>query len=288
MANPWELDKEEINKQKEENKSGSSGILCPKMNVSMTGECHACKKVQELYRTKDPIDKKIAGEKKAKCNWYMAVVFPENKEKLVILQVGKKVGDEILDGADSGDWNDIVNPLAGKGREMTIKKSRDGGFNQYKANPKLQNADWDVPQSVLDSIPNLVDNAISIVEGLEENDLHKITTLKDGESITFRILPWSKDASRKRFIVPIWRHWGYVTQEMIDGTVPMDLTLYEDRKPQSEEKGSPAPWDDSPAVEQSSKVPSCFEKATFFDKTDKICRACSAFVNCGEGIKKAA
>jgi hypothetical protein len=308
MKDPYMIDTDEQKKTKDEAKMSSQGIFCPKRNKSIGGKCAVCEQVSVLFNTGDPTDKEVAYQKMAKANWYFNVIFPSEPDKVVLLEMGKKAGDAILDGVIDKGWTDIAHPKANFGREMLITKKNNGNFNYYEVSPNLQNADWDVPKEVLGNIPNLDD----IIPTLKENpdNLYKVSSLKQGETLRFRILPpWDNGAGNKRIAAITFRHWGGVTQEEVDGIVAMDTSLPDSNKDTDKATEEKPPWEeDSKATEKpenkeaekpkkeddvnegSSSKPDepCLGNADLFDPDDEDCKKCWQFKKCGRLVAKKA
>ena len=121
--------------------------------ILLGGKCNVCEQLKKLWNyPRESKEWKLALSKSAKLNFFMCIVDPTRKDQWLVLEVGKKVGNELLDGIEKG-WKDVFQPKKGKGRELVITKSQASGFNNYTLHPELDKADWDVPQSVLDSVP---------------------------------------------------------------------------------------------------------------------------------------
>jgi len=293
---PYLLDPNEMGKLRKENEGTSLGIICPKRNKSIGGICAVCDKVAYLFGTGDAEDKEIALNKMAKVNFYMNIVFPHNPDKSTVLEVGKKVGNQIIKKIEEGKWLDIAHPKADIGREMEISKSKgDMGYNVYTASPVLEKANWDIPDEVLKSLPNL-DEIINLLPTLGEEDgsLFKISSIKLDETLTFRICPPAHGA-RPRIMNAVWRHWGGVTQDEIEGKVEMNLNLPEPKSDDKEKTDTPAPWEsDTPAPQETTEPrnvtqPHCFGQEAFFEMDDPECRdKCDFYKSCGRSISKAA
>jgi hypothetical protein len=291
---PYMIDKKAQEEVKNEARMSSLGIFCPKRNRSIGGRCAVCEQVSVLFNTGDPGDKAIASQKMAKANYYFNVVFPAEPEKIVLLEIGKKAGDIILDGTIDKGWTDIAHPKAGLGREMLITKKNSGGFNYYEPSPNLQNADWDVSNDVLNNLPNL-DNIIQILKDNPSN-LFKISSLKQGETLRFRILPpWDNGAGNKRIATIVWRHWGGVTQEEVDGIVAMDTTLPDNKAADIEKaKEEKPPWEEAkpeakpePEKPEASKQNEpCFGNPNLYDPEADDCKGCRQFKECGRLVAK--
>ncbi len=294
---PWIIDGDDVKNIKDGLKSDSKGLICPKCNKSIGEKCAVCDEVSRLYNTGDPKLADIARSKKAKVNFFMNVVLSDQRDKSIILEIGRDAGNAILNGIEKQGWNDIAHPKAGKGRELIITKGTTKGsdgrdYNKYTVSPVLEKADWDIPDHILENLPNL-DNIIDmIVNGeLNENNYMKVSSMKMGESIRFRLCPPAKDSVLFRHLAYVWRHWG-VTQDEIDGKVEMNLSTDTPAESSTEEA---APWEDDggnttpePQKETPDKPiskPPCFGKENFFDPEDETCTSCEWLKKCSFAVK---
>jgi len=288
QKDPWMLDPDEHKKIVEENKGGSTGVICPKRNISIGGKCEACNMVQKLFADGSKESRELAFLKMAKSNYYANVVFPENPNKSFILEMGKKAGNTILDNVFSGKWKDIAHPMKGKGRELEIlKKKGDAGFNTYEVSPNLEKADWDIPQETIESQPNL-DNIIELL-ATGSHEIFKASTLKMDETLKFRVLPpWDNGAGNKRVITVVWRHWGGVTQEEVDGTVEMDLStsgIERDTTPVDKSHSSLIDLPKEEMTVESTGKEACFGNTNCFETDDEDCLVCKNFKECKREVK---
>jgi hypothetical protein len=294
---PYMLDTKAQAEIQNETKLASQGVLCPKRNRSINKPCAVCDAVSVLFNTGDKQDKEVAYLKMAKANYYFNVVFPSDPSKIVLLEMGKKAGSIILDGITLQGWVDIAHPKAKLGREMLITKKISDKRNSYHPAPVLQNADWDVPDEVLQNIPNL-DNILEILEAKPDN-LYKISQLKVDETLRFRILPpWDNGNGNKRIAAVVWRHWGGVTQEEVDGLVAVNTTMPEEKDPAEAKKEEKPPWEEPSEAkpEPSPEVPKegskdkpdvpCLGNANLFDSEDPECKKCWQYKKCGRLVAK--
>lgn len=298
---PYMLDPEEYTKFKDENKGSLKGVKCPRRNASMDGKCKVCDQVQHLFGTQDTLDREIAFEYMAKCTYYLNFVLPHDPTKSITLELGKKVGNQIINGIEKSGWVDISHPKSGKGREMQILKFKgDQGFPTYNASPVLQLATYDIPDEVLINVLNL-DKIIDLVDSLEEGkDLFKISSLKMDETLKFRICPASPESMYpKRVMSVVWRHWK-VTEDHINGTIDFDLRkMYKDVSGATDKEDKKGKDETSPPWEkQQSKEPNlldeptkspkskkvCFGKELFFEEGDEKCAACPDYKACAKAI----
>ena len=296
---PWEIDMDEMDKMRNENRGVTTGVICPKRNMCIGDNCAACNYIQEQIYSKQYPEKHPASEfakqKKAKASVYMNVVFPENPDKSVILKLGSKVGSAIYDGVKQKGWKDIANPLAGRGREMMITKFRDAKYNAYSASPDLNKADWDIPQSVLDNLPSLNQDSLikMIVSGeLTDDNYFDISKLKMDETLHFRICPPQKDS--KRFLNYVWRHWG-LSRTQIDGSEPISwestIPDYEGtpefKKEETVDSIPQGNQFEKASESEIGKPPGCFGQKGYYDDTDEECtKKCTYFKACGREIMK--
>lgn len=306
----WMLDPEEAKTQEAENKIKNEGEVCPKMNKSIGGRCYVCDALGKVFQTHKKGDPmwNLAVRKAAKYNWFLNAVFEDNPEKVVIVMLGKQAGDTIIEQLKKGKWLDIAHPKKGKGRCIEITKTADGDYNKYPVSPDLEKADWDIPDSVLENLPNLDQSNLIKMLKEGETEFFKISSLKPDETISFRICPpWPTGVmgdDNKRPMTAIWRHWG-VSKAEIDGEEELDMTLTNKTgKEDSDDEGS-APWEDSgeeekaakkeekpkeepkeepPAKEDSGKK-SCFGDKRFWDEDDDECQSCADFKKCGRAAQ---
>jgi hypothetical protein len=299
---PWdfEFDSNKVGKYEDSYKMSGSGLLCPKRNRSIGKPCHVCDAVQELYKYPEGSqERKVAQQKGAKWEYYICAVFPHNKEKAVIVKLGKKVGQALVEGIKLKGWNDIANPKAGKGREIRFTKTKgDGGNPSYSVDPVLDKATWDVPKKVLDNIPNIVDDPVKTVTSAAAEDIFDVKTMKFGETIVVRMLPPAADSIIKDAAHGvIFKHYG-VTQDEIDGKIPMSRTLTTFEKGDNKEptaQKEEVPWKEEPTKQEESakqdappskKRPACFGRTNFFDESSSSCTECPEFKDCGKEVMK--
>ncbi len=286
MSDVYLLDSAAQKSFQEETKGRGLGVLCPKRNLSINGKCYVCDEVARLFGTGNKVDKDVAFLKMAKANFYMTCVTKDKPNEVFILEMGKKAGNAILDGVTQRSWNDIAHPLANKGREMMISKVKGlAGFAEYQPSPSLEKADWEVPKEALDKRPNL-DNIISLLKD-KTVPVRRVSDMKEGETITFRILPpWDNGQGNKRFMTVVWRHYGGVTQGEVDGSEPIDVnTTGKEEKPTQTTSNDPMPWDDQPEENQP-KHEKCFGLKQFYEEGDKTCRDCKDFKACAREVLK--
>lgn len=292
MSNdPYLLDKNEQRKFQEETKGKGSGVLCPKKNLVIAKKCNVCDQVAVLFNSGNKEDREIAFLKMAKPNFYLSVVTKANPDQPFLLELGKKAGNAILDGVYQKNWVDITHPMAGKGREMMISRSKGSmGFNEYNPSPMLDKADWQIPESVINNLPNLEKDIIEILrEG--KIPVKKISDLTKDETstFTFRICPpWDIQSGNRRFMGVVWRHYGGVTQAEVDGTAKIDLSTT--GKVEKEVEGGDElapPWEKETASEPAKvERQKCFGQSAFFDMEDDTCKTCSDFKQCGKAVMK--
>ena len=279
---PYLLDVDEHNKLKKETRGGRKYVICPRLNPSIGGKCYVCEEVSRLYDSNDQEKIRIASEKRAKQTFYLNVVFPENPSKVVIMEVGKNIGNEIIDGINDELYRDIAHPKAKKGRLCRIKKVKgDSGYPKYMLNVLPDRPDWEVPKEALDNLFNLDD----IISLLEEEDIFRISSINYNDSLIFRICPpWDNGKGNKRVIAYVFRHWG-VTQDEVDGKTPIsgvDNEQYDTTElPWESQPGAPA-QEDKQASSPQKKKPMCFGLPRFFNASDDQCRACNEYAECKE------
>lgn len=306
---PWLLDANQAKKTKEETVFKSKGEICPKRNISIGERCKACEEVSHVYQTTNDGDpkRKAASRLGAKASYFCNVVMPANKEVSVILEMGKKLGDTILDENEKGEWLDIAHPKKGMGRELRItKKKGDGNFPSYSITPILDKADWDIKDNILENLPNLDQlNLIDIIQE-DKEEIFKASSLKTDESTVIRICPpWKEamDRGEMRILTPVFRHWGGVTREQIENG-GLEFTVAEDTEPDKEK--SEIPWEgkkeldvgqndekeEAPAETPKEEKPSsdrepCFGKPNVYEEDDDECKECKDYKACGRAVAKA-
>lgn len=296
---PFMLDPEGAKKTEEETRLPGGGVICPKRNRSIGEKCNVCEVVSRIYNTSvdgDPI-RRIASRKAAKVSYFMNVVFPENQDKSYIMVIGKRVGSRILEKLKAGEWLDIAHPKAGVGREMKLRKYQSEGFNAYELDVVLEKADWDIPDSVLNSLPNLdQDNLIKILEE-DSEAIFRVSdneNMKIDETIRFRICPpWkeARDRGESKIMTPVYFHWGGVSEEEVRGEVEVNLNLpeYKEEAPKTEEV---PPWEESPNLTTTSSPAHtkgrehepCFGMENVYDAEDEECQKCPDFKPCGRVV----
>ena len=287
---PYMIDVEAMNKLKNEMSMKSSGLICPKRNLSINSTCKVCEYIQsQIYAKQYPKDhptRKWAAKKGAKAAFFLNVVFPENKEKVMILELGSKAGNQIFEGVNKKGWTDIAHPKAGMGREMMVTKGEDGGFNTYSVSPDLNKADWEVKKSVLASRYNLSE-IIKMIQNdeLTDDNHFKVSSIKLGETLKFRILPpWENGAENRNIMSVVWRHWG-VSQDQIDGKEGINWEDIEITAQPSVDTVSDTPVVTESKPSTTEKPPRCFGNSTYFDATDPDCfKDCAFFDKCSQKI----
>lgn len=297
---PYALTQEEAKRMKEEDKFGMGGIICPKRNVAIRKTCNVCNRLQKVYAAHVKGDKmwNLANKKNSKPGYFICAVLKENPSKAVMIELFKKAGNIFMDKAEAGEWDDISILQAGKGRDVRVSKHKDdsSGYNVYPVEIMPDKADWSVEQEAIDSLPHFGDNLKQaqevLMKILEEDSfpILRVSSLKIDSSVSFRIARRPGEF----WIVPLYRHWGNVTQEEVDGKVEMDLELM-DQPFQERKDDDVPPWEkQKPEVkeelgepqqekkDETKKNPACFGMENFFDMNDTRCKECYAFSSCGK------
>uniref|UniRef100_A0A6M3LEE4 Uncharacterized protein n=1 Tax=viral metagenome TaxID=1070528 RepID=A0A6M3LEE4_9ZZZZ len=278
---PYELSADEHSKIKDDMKLSSGGVVCPKYMYNKP--CKVCDYIRPLWGKypKGSKERNIFSQRAAKASFFANVVFKTKPSVAMILEIGKRVGDRIIDNINDpeklwGRW--IVHPKAGVGREMTLKKNIKDGYPNYEIDPALDRADWDVPKEALDNVYNL-DNILDMIKNGELGDSNhfRVSSLKEGESVNVRFLPpWE---GSKVILKPVFRHWG-VTQEEVDGTAPFSISFdVEDKK----DSGG-AVWNETNLSMPKSTGKKCFGQAEFFNMKDEECFKCPVSVECSKAV----
>ena len=309
VQDPWMINADEQQTLKKSLKGASSGIMCPKRNRTIGGECKGCDYIQTQVYMKNYPDqhpaRRWAYQRKAKCTMFANIVFEADPTTVLILEIGTKLGNDILDGVDSKGWNDIAHPLAGKGRNMIVSKTKEQGkdYPSYSISPELTNCDWEIPASVLKNLPDL-DNIIPMIEEdkLDDSNYMNIKSLKVGETIKFRICPPWRKANDKWLMYPVWRHWG-LTLNQIQGTEsisweedmstvdkPKDVldTSTEEEAQVPETPDEEQQVDEAPLKKKKVKKPVCFGEDEYYEEGESTCTSCDWYKQCGKTIAKAA
>lgn len=288
---PYELNQGDTKKLREDTAFGSGGVICPKRNKQINKPCKVCDKVAQLFSDNSKDKREIAYKKMAKLNWYCNIVLPSNPDKLLILEMGKKVGNQIIEGVEMKGWTDIAHPKKGKGRTMLITKSMADGRASYSASPSLKNVDWDIPDEIIKNLPNLDNEIIDIVTSKDER-IYKISELKVGETLEFRMLPsWDIHGTRN-FMKPLFRHWGGVTQAEVNGEVEMNMFTSDESK-KADAESATVEEDEHPltktttvdkSTKKEEKQPGCFGQSRYYDPDDKDCSSCSFMKKCAKTV----
>ena len=294
---PWKVEGGDVERLQQDSRGKSKGIVCLERNSSIKKPCPPCNALRPLWNFPDgSSERKIASAKKATINWYLNAVLPFNKDKSVVLEVGKKLGDSIIEGIKDPekDWSDISNPRSGKGLLMKIKKKKgDLGFNAYEIFPANERADWDIPQPVLDNLTDLSqENIIKMLNNdeLTSDNYFNISSLKIDETIVVRICPnWDWKNGGKWPLNYLYRHWGGVTQDEMDGKVAVDLRMPDKQKPASQ-------LDDTPFDVSSDNIPEpvaqdesdevCLGREDLFEDDDESCMSCRQYKQCKKLVLK--
>ena len=298
-TDPWKVSPNDVEKLQQESKGRSKGVICLDRNSSIKKPCPPCNAIRPLWNFPEGSPEyKIALAKKATINWYLNVILPFNKEKAVVLEVGKKLGDSVMEGIKDPekDWSDISNPKAGKGLIMKIKKKKgDLGYPAYEIFPANERADWDIPQAVLDNLTDLSQgNLIKMLSNDELNNDNylNISSLKIDETIVVRICPnWDWKNGGKWPLNYLYRHWGGVTQDEMDGKVPVDLRMPDKQKVTSQTVSQlddvpfDMPTDNAPTPQvETDEV--CLGREDLFEDTDESCMSCRQYKPCKKLVLK--
>ena len=292
---PWDIDPKESAKKKREYSGGSKGIPCPKRNLTGDKVCKVCDKMKSFWnKPEGSPERETYKAKKATFAFFLNVVFENDKTKPIILEIGKNAGDAIINGIgdEVKNWKSIAHPKANRGLITCIKKFKKDNQNSYDVYVKTDKPDWDIPDSVIENLTNLDrENIVKLLENdeLTEENYMKLSDIKMGETLTFRICPhWDTE---KRSLPPLEflaRHW-HTTEDEITGKA--EVTLVDD----SYEDGKPAPKQEnfnSPKPEKSAdKKPEparmkCFGDSAYFDPDDDDCTNCKFFKECRSEIKR--
>ena len=302
MTDEYTISSDEARRKKNEAKPTNRGTPCPKRNLS--GKCHVCLKIDSFGREPKGTPKKEAYlSKKASSSWFMNCLIPSiSKDKIWKLEIGSKAGASILDGIQDAEknWTNLANVKAGKGFTMKIKKMDMDGRNNYDVY-KGDICDWDVSEDVLANLPDLSRDKLEegLIDGeLFDNNYMHIKSLKMDETLTIRILPhWNPEKRNTAPLEFVWRHWGYVTKEEVDGKVEFNpLEGFETDEPAEDlpfggtmDSGMEKSTTDSGNGGEGKKIkrPLCFGSIRHFDGDDEDCNTkCDFFTDCKIKVAK--
>jgi len=142
----------------------------------------------------------------------------------------------------------------------------------------------------MDTIIDLLKTGV-LVEGM---NFMRISSIKTGETFMFRLLPrGARNTIFKLGIGWLYKHYGNVTQDEVDGNTGVNLTI-PDVAPQKSETSVP-PWEGKSTINQPKQQPiapltapreRCFGLPNFFEETDSQCQSCKDFKGCGREILK--
>jgi len=293
VKDEWTIDKEEVKNKMNEMTPTSTGVLCPRRNL--TGSCVVCEKIKTFWDEPDNTPKKIAYRKyKTMGSFFFNAVKPEDPETILTIEVGWKSGSTIMDSMndDEKDWSNLHHPKANVGYELKIKKTKRDGYPFYDTY-KGELFDWDVSDEVLKNIPDISRDALSknVISGelQRSNNYFHVKNLEMEQTITLRVLPNPK----KKRVPPIeflFRHWGGVTKEQVEGTEAFDplRDIVDPAKDKSSGDVNKSIMD-SGFDGASNKTPVCFGSTEHYDPSDDDCsKDCPYFEKCGKAIAKAA
>ena len=265
----WALNSDEIDRYKEQAKGRNKGVLCEKKNSGRSGKCQYCEEAQKLFSTGLAEDNALARRKLAKANFYANIVKSDDPSKEILLEIGKKAGNDILDMLKE-DCKDAINPLKNKGRELKIKKIKDGDFNAYKVTPVMERADWGISENVLENLTDLGDIANIVMN--DTKPIFRISSLNEGDTLVFRLCPyWHwKEKGQQVPLTWLWRHWD---------TTPIG---FDTDKPKDD---NTVPWGGNGSTSKSTELPECFGKDEYYDKDDEVnCQKCNHLKECGDKV----
>lgn len=274
---PYQLNPDAVNELYEKTQGKMRGIPCPKKHEN--AYCGACEHVQALFASGDEDDKERAYEIMHKTKFYVCAVKPSEPDNLLLVELGKKVGNQIIEKVRIKDprlgWHDICNPKSGLGRCITITKGKDGKYNTYSASIMPDKADFDIPEAVLARLPDLADIIDILDTESDDWEFFDIADMKDNDILELRLCPDKVGAERnhKFFINAVWRHWGVSEDDVRNGmTEPV-------------EKDTPEPTVQTPVAESTSTdLKNCFGQSLMFDASDAECRSCAQIKACQRKI----
>lgn len=292
VTNDWTMDREEAKKKAKEMTPISSGALCPRRNL--TGECTVCGKIKDFWNEPEGSIKRKAYKKyKTMGSFFFFGVKTDKDEREtpILFEVGWKAGKTILDSMEDAekDWSNLHNPIANIGYPLKIKKSKGDQWPTYEPYvDKSDTFDWDVSKKVLDSLPDLTREYLAdgVISGelLRSDNYFHIKNLETDQTIKIRVLP-NPHNKRVPPIEFLFRHWGGVTKEQIEGKEAFNPLDSVDDDTQSTPGNAGTTLEKSINEGLIQKQPVCFGSVKHFDATDDMCsQECSFFKKCAKEI----
>lgn len=236
--------------------------ICPKTGGKQV-RCPVCEAVWKLYKTKEPADKQLAGEIRAKTRHICNVIDLNNLDKGVqILESGTQIYDELVKFITNPKYGDMLD--LDKGRNITITKmnAKESGTGYPK----------------YDVVPD--PDITSIKDKLPKNWKEQVVKLKTAFDV-----PKSYDALKK-----ILEGEDATTEvETVEESEEVDVTDNTEEEVDQIVAEGPKPVAKSigkPAVKPVAKTekPSCF--GTDFGPKREECVACAVKVDCREEYLK--
>jgi len=305
---PYEITPDDGKKLENESRGKAKGVPCPQNNASLSERCHACEKLKPLWNYPEGSpQRKVAGDKKATVSYWLNFILPHNREKAIILEIGKKVGDSIIRNLKdpTKGWKNIANPQEGKGFEVIFTKFQGDGYPAYEISAVPEKTDWAISKSVLDNLPDLSqENIIKMLSNNEldpDNYMH-VNSIKMDETLRGRICPSWEGIGSKKFMQYLFRHWG-VTEDEVQGRVPMAGVETAEQANFTSDDDSPtvfdtdvAPFEPEPEFTSNEfgETPSaggekdepCLGSKELYDKDDAVCQECWQFKKCSKLVMK--
>lgn len=115
---------------------GNKVVTCPK-TFGSKNRCPVCEYVEELQKSKNKDDKKLADDIKAKRRIYINVInrdSEDEEEEPKVLPIGVTILKGILETICDADYGDITDPE--DGRDITITRKGQGLKTEYSVLPK--------------------------------------------------------------------------------------------------------------------------------------------------------
>lgn len=113
---------------------GRSVVTCPKTWGSKE-KCPVCEYVEELQKSSDKDDKKLASDIKARRKIYINVINRDGEDDTPkVLPIGVTILKGLLEAICDPDYGDITDPY--EGRDVTITRKGQGLQTEYSVLPK--------------------------------------------------------------------------------------------------------------------------------------------------------
>lgn len=160
-------------------KDGKSVVTCPKTWGSKN-RCPVCEYVEQLQKSKNKDDKKLANDIKATRRIYVNVLNrddEENGDTPIVLPIGATILKGILGVLCDPDYGDITDPE--EGRDITITRKGTGMQTEYAVLPKPKTSVASDEKS-----PEEIEEEMTDLEGLFiEQTYEQLEAVMNGEEL---------------------------------------------------------------------------------------------------------